>query len=166
MERSAVQLRGKRSLKATCEYTTTFLATHSSFSHPVNPSDTQRTQTSAAACPATATALMRVQVLCWRLQLRIRQNRNLDPSLPSFIKCPSFYLILGGALGTFWWEILSKSLRHLFLTRNCFPSQAVFPQHICHLDIAFLVEAHKPHQTSEQNQDSKCSRWLEIERKG
>lgn len=40
--------------------------------------------------------LTRAQVLCWRLLLRIGQNRNLDSSLPSFIRCPSYYLPIPG----------------------------------------------------------------------
>lgn len=80
----------------TCESNTTFPTTYSSFSHPINLSYTQQRQTSTAACPATARALVRVQVLCWRLLLRIRQNRNLDLSLPSFIRRSSYHLPVSG----------------------------------------------------------------------
>lgn len=66
------------------------------FSYPINPSYTDWRKTSTAACPATARVLMRVQVLQWRLLLPISQNRNLDLTLPSFLRCPSYYLPIPG----------------------------------------------------------------------
>lgn len=92
-----------------CEYTTTFPPTYSSFSHPINPSHTQRRQASTAACPATARPLIRVQALRWSFLFQIRQNINLDPSFvgsfgslgsflldPSFLRCSSYYLPIPG----------------------------------------------------------------------
>lgn len=130
--RLAAQLRGIRSLKVSCEYTTTTPATYSSFPHAINPSYPQRRQTATAACPATARALMMAQELCWRFLLQIRRNGNLDPSLPSFIRCSSYYLpIPGRHFGHILMRNSVQGPQAPFLTRNCLAFQAVFPQHIC-----------------------------------
>lgn len=50
---SQFNLKGKRSLKATCEHNTAIPATYLPSSHPINASYTQR-QTPPAVCPATA----------------------------------------------------------------------------------------------------------------
>lgn len=117
-----------KEIKVICEYITTFLTTCLSLPYPINPSNAQWRQTSTAASPATAKALLRVQVLWWRLLLQIRQDRSLYPSLLSYTWRPKLLL---ACLWEALWALSDQKFcprpSDTFLTIIVFLSKQFFP---------------------------------------